>query len=596
MASYSKFERDNIKNANVSDQTKRPQMTNRQIESTVGNAKFTEQFKKWITFFKFNYDLFAMWYLELDLHLYQKIMLHLMGKSALAVIIASRGISKSFMIGIYACSKAILEPNSIVVISSATRGQSMLILKEKIQNELCKMSPNLAREIKIIKVSQNDGIVEFHNGSRIIVATASESSRGYRSNCNIYEESRLIPEHILNSILAPFLISRQAPYLKKPEYSHLATEPVEIYISSAYFKSLEHFWKIIKNTGENMLNGIEDQLLLGFDFHLAIHHGLKTAKQMQKEKEKSDDITFAIEYENTMYDSEGSFFTYDLFKKARTLKKAIYPLFPEEIASNKKTTRLNKKEGVIRLLSCDIAMAFGQVNDNSIYTMAELIPMKGYYLRKISYMESHNGKTAIEQSLRIRRLIKEFDIDVCVLDCMTIGLPVLDLLGTSLIDSETGEEYSPICCYNDEDLKSRCRVQNANAMIFGMKASLQLNSDMIVDMKNLFQQDKVEMLVPEGDAENFLSVTNKIYRDSDGGELKVLYELPYVNISLCVNECIQLETELKQGKITVREKRSGRKDRFSSLLYLLWVSSLIEKENMNEDDNNKSSISDYFIF
>ncbi len=594
MASYNNFERDNIKNANIADQTKRPQMTNKQMESTVGKDKFKEQFKKWITFFKLNLDIFAVWYLQLDLFLYQKIVLHFMGKSNLAVIIASRGISKSFMIAIYACCKAILEPNSIICIASATRNQAMLILKEKIQNELCNMSPNLAREIKTIKVSQNDGIVEFHNGSRILIVTASQNSRGFRSNINIYEESRMIDEEVLNSVLSPFLISRQAPYLKKPEYAKYKQEPVEIYISSAWFKSLEWFWNLIKNTGENMING-DDSMLVAFDYHLAVHHGLKTAKQMEKEKEKSDDISFAIEYENVMYDSEGSFFTYDLFKNARTLKKAIYPLFPEEIASNKKITRLNKKEGVIRILSCDIAMSSGSANDNSIYTMAELIPMKGYYLRRISYMESHNGKTAMEQSLRIRRLIKEFDIDVCVLDCMTIGLPVLDLLGTPLIDDQTGEEYNPICAYNDEDLKARCRVQNANSMIFGMKASLQLNSDMIVEMKNLFQQNKVEILISENDAENFLANTNKLYRDNISGENKAIYELPYLNTSLYIHECIQLETELKQGKITVKEKRSGRKDRFSSVLYLLWVSSLIEKENMSDKEDDYS-MSDYFIF
>lgn len=594
MSSYSNFERNNKKYANVSDQTKKPQMTNNEMKNTLNKSSFIEQFKKWITFFKLNLDIFATWYLELDLFLYQKIVLHFMGKSNLAVIIASRGISKSFMIAIYACCKAILEPNSIIVIASATRNQAMLILKEKIQNELCTMSPNLAREIKTIKVSQNDGIVEFHNGSRILIVTASQNSRGYRSNCNIYEESRMIDEEILNSVLSPFLISRQAPYLKKPEYEHLKQEPVEIYISSAWFKSLEWFWKLIKNTGENMING-DDSMLMAFDYFLAINHGLKTEKQMIKEKEKSDDISFSIEYENQMYDSEGSFFTYDLFQKARTLKKAIYPRFTEEIVSNKKISRLMKKDGVIRILSCDIAMSSGSANDNSIYTMAELIPMKGYYLRRVSYMESHNGKTATEQALRIRRLIKEFDIDTCVLDCMTIGLPVLDILGTTLVDDETGEEYAPICAYNDEDLKARCRVQNATPMIFGMKASLQLNSDMLVEMKNLFQQDKVEILISESDAENFLTNTNKTYRDNLTPELKVAYEIPYINTSLMINECIQLETELKQGKITVKEKRSGRKDRFSSILYLLWVSSLIEKENMNEDSSD-FSMEDYFIF
>ena len=59
--------------------------------------------------------------------------------------------------------------------------------------------------------------------------------------------------------------------------------------------------------------------------------------------------------------------------------------------------------------------------------------------------------------------------------------------------------------------------------------------------------------------------------------------LPYLQTTLAINECIQLETELRQGRIAVKERGSNTKDRFSSLLYLCWVSSLIEKENMKEE-------------
>lgn len=584
----------NNKASKTIDQTKNRVSSKKDLEHTMSKDDFKNNLKKWVTFFKSNYDVFATWYLGLDLFLYQKIMLHLMGKSSLAVIIASRGISKSFMIAIYACCKSILEPNCITVIASATRNQAMLILKEKIQNELCTMSPNLAREIKNIKVSQNDGIIEFHNGSRIIIATANQNSRGYRSNCNVYEEARMIDEEVLNSVLSPFLISRQAPYLKKPEFAHLKTEPTEVYISSAWFKSLEWFAKLIETTTNNMTDGSKDQVCVGFDYLLSIHHGLKTKKQMDKEKEKSDDVSFAIEYENQMFDSEGSFFTYDLFQSSRKLKKALLPRNKTELLGNKRVQRLQKKEGVIRILSCDIAMSGAKDSDNSIYTVAEMIPMKGYFMRKICYMEAHNGKTASEQAMRIRRLVNDFDIDICVLDVMTIGLPVLDLLGTELVDEETGEEYRPICAYNDEELKARCRVSTAIPMIFGMRANAQLNSDMIVEMKSLYQQGRVEMLISESEAEEFLSKTNKEYANSDIGDQKNFYELPYINTTLAINECIQLETIYKMGRISIKEKWNNRKDRFSSLLYLLWVSTIIEKENL--EDKTESDITDYFLF
>lgn len=563
------------------DLYKKPQFSSKEKENLANNKYFKNQFIKWNTFMKENYDMFATWYLGLDLFLYQKIVLHFMGKANQGMIVASRGISKSFIISIFACCKAILEPNSIIIIASPTRGQSNLILKEKIQGELCRMSPNLKREIKDIKTGQNEGSVYFHNGSRILTVTASENSRGYRSNCNLYEEKAKMNKSVIDTVLSPFLIPRQAPYLKKKEYSHLKVDPCQLSITSAWYKSLEWFWEEIKRIGQDMVCGVEDQVCFGFDYHLAVYSGLKSAKAMEQEKVKSDEIGFAIEYENVMYDSEGSFFTYDLFKKTKKLKKSLYPRTAEELVSGKKIKRLQKNEGVIRVLSCDIAMSNGNANDNSIYTLGELIPMKGYYLRKISYIESHNGKTAMEQAQRIRRLISDFDVDVCVLDCLTIGLPVLDLLGTQLVDDETGEEYKPLCAYNDEDLKARCRVQNATPMIFGMRANLQLNSDMIVEMKTAFQQDKVELLIDESEAENFLLKTNKVYNNSDI-EFKAEMIKPYVQTTVAINECIQLETDIKQGRIALKERSSNRKDRFSSWLYLLWVSSLIEKENMSE--------------
>lgn len=69
---------------------------------------------------------------------------------------------------------------------------------------------------------------------------------------------------------------------------------------------------------------------------MAVHEGLKSKRAMEQEKAKSDEIGFAIEYENVMYDSEGSFFTYDLFKNTKKVKKAIYPRTSEEVASGKR--------------------------------------------------------------------------------------------------------------------------------------------------------------------------------------------------------------------------------------------------------------------
>ena len=96
---------------------------------------------------------------------------------------ASRGQGKSFLVAVFCCCRAILYPNSKIIVASATKGQSRLLISQKIQKELMVQSANLRREILDIQVGQNIALVKFKNGSTIEAVTSSDNARGYR--CNI---------------------------------------------------------------------------------------------------------------------------------------------------------------------------------------------------------------------------------------------------------------------------------------------------------------------------------------------------------------------------------------------------------------------------
>lgn len=85
----------------------------------------------WCTFFRKNLHRFVQDYLEIPIYTYQQLALYYMGVSNSICIVAARNDAKSFLIALYACSRAILYPGSKVVIGSATRGQSKLIITEK---------------------------------------------------------------------------------------------------------------------------------------------------------------------------------------------------------------------------------------------------------------------------------------------------------------------------------------------------------------------------------------------------------------------------------------------------------------------------------
>lgn len=89
--------------------------------SFLGDERNVDNFMQWMTFFRRNLHRFVSDYLGIKLHLYQSIMIYLMGVCQFVVVVASRASAKSFIIALYACCRCILYPNSMIVISSAKK-------------------------------------------------------------------------------------------------------------------------------------------------------------------------------------------------------------------------------------------------------------------------------------------------------------------------------------------------------------------------------------------------------------------------------------------------------------------------------------------
>jgi hypothetical protein len=286
MAGIQNYEVDRNKNSKGQNALAKIQNVSKTKENQSKNVRMRTQMKKWTSFYRLNIHRFVGHYFGIELFFFQKILLFFMNLNTFVMIVAARGLSKSFMIAIFACARCVLYPNTKVIIASGVKKQAKLIITEKIEKELMQY-PNLAREIKQVKSSSNDATVIFHNGSTIEAVTSSENSRGYRGNILILEEFRMIDEGILNTVLKPFLnVYRQPPYLKNEKYSHLKEENIELYISSAWYTS-HWMWKSMQNARDMMLKG-KDVALFSLDYLTSLHHGLLSKKRIQKEREGSD--------------------------------------------------------------------------------------------------------------------------------------------------------------------------------------------------------------------------------------------------------------------------------------------------------------------
>lgn len=573
----------------------------------------------WCTFFRRNLHRLAIDYLGIKLHIYQQLILYLMGISQLIVIVASRAAAKSFIIALYACCKAIVKPKSQIVLGSATRGQSKLIISEKIKNELMNMSPALRKEISGIKDSANESIVYFKNGSTIKVFTANQFARGLRSTDAVREEFRQIDKNVDDSVISPFQTIRQAPYMIDPYYSSiedLKEDPVDIYISSSWIENdsvnggVHWMWNLVDQAFYGMLND-ERSTMLAFDESITLKHNIRTQRQMQQEKKKQDPLTWKIEFLNLkVKDSESAFFTYSMLTENQRLKQVFYPRKDEDVRSNKKNKyAIPKQDGEIRVISCDIAFVAGKQNDNSVYTCIRAIPetmtyqsensnsieVKQGYRREYSYIESNQIGDTTRQTIRIRQLYEDFNADYIVLDCRNGGLQILYNLGKTLYDEARNVEYSPLKCMNNSTYADAIKNKNAKECIYAINATQQLNSDIAYSFRRGLIEHKIDLLVSYREAIEEILKENNEYVTTMMSDGDVSYfELPFIETQLMINECAELVYEKAQqtGVIKISEKGTNRKDRYTSSSYANHFIDMLEvdlfgKKRLNGFDPTK---------
>lgn len=572
-------------------------------DTFLGNPQNVDHLIQWITFFRRNLHRFVKDYLGITLHWYQMIMIYLMGINDFIVVIASRASAKSFIIALYACCRCILYPNSLIVLSSSTKGQSKLLVSEKIQKELMNLSPALRKEIRKIKDNQNEVIVYFRNHSTITVVPASENGRGYRSNCIVREEFRQIKKSVDDSILSPFQIIRQVPYMKDEYYANipeLQEETIDIYISSSWIDNGHWMWKIVDNAYEDMLND-KPSCLLAFDESVALKHKIKTQKYFQTEKKKQDDLTWRIEFMNErVRENEHAFFTYSMLQQNQRAKRAFYPRTLIDFKSGKKNPYdMPKQANEVRIVACDMAFIENKKNDNSIYTCMRLLPecttynrdtsetrIDNGYRRVVSYMESIQGGDVTKQAIRIRELFEDFSADYIVLDMRNAGIAVYDLLANVMYDEERGVEYSPLTCMNDDNIAKRIRIEGANPCIFVVNATQKLNSDIAIDFRRVLEGGKIDFLVSYEKASEEILPNIKEYVSTPDASVQSFYEAPFLETQELISETTGLLYEKKEqtGMIVIKEAGTNRKDRYTSCSYGSYFASMLEKDVISKSE------------
>ena len=561
--------------------------------------RLNEGVKIWTSFYRQNIHRFAIDYLGIQLKPFQVVLLYMIERNLKSCLITSRGLGKSWLIALYCCCRAILYPGQKIIVSCETKEQSRNLIREKIVNELMNMSPNLKKEInpREIKIGTNESYVKFKNGSTITAINASENTRGKRAHILVVDEYVQIKNGFdtLTKILQPFLqVVRQPKYLQNPKYAHLQEENKQIYASSAWYA--DHWsYDLYKDYVEKMLIG-ESSFVCNLPYDVALKYGLMTQKRLDEimNDPNLSEEAFLMEYSAMFYDlGEGAYIKPSDIINNRTVVKPWYPPTDIEYIAEKgkrniswKEDRTSKQE--LRVLGCDIALAQGDKNDNTVIHYSVSIPKGDKYITEVRYSEAINGGTAKAIALRLKQLFFDGDCDYIVMDIAGLGLAVLDALGEYTFDTERDIKYPPMCCFNKEDKKERCGYREAIPCIYGIVANEEINNAIAVTLKASLNNHTLKFLVNEFEGEDWLN-ENKNFQMLEASE-KVRLMYPYVQTTLTQMEIIKLQTEITRKGIKLVEFGSNRKDRYSALAYMnLFIR---EKENELKKPKNRGNFID----
>lgn len=579
-----------------------------------------ENIIEWTTLYRRNWNLYAVYRLMISLYPFQHVMLYLMGISNTFFAICSRGLSKTFIVGLGAMIHAMLYPYAEVVITSSTIGQAKKMVEKKMENELCKkLSPVLQYyyEHGDIKFSYTDNEikVEFSfNNSFILVLPCLDSSRGERATMLIYEECRLLKKTIIDSVFQKMAHPRQAKFLTLPEYQDNEGKPLSrwleecksMYITSARFK-IEWFWTEFKKVAQqSMISKKHKYNIFAGNIFLAILFGLKTWNDYFHAKEFDSDIDHRTEDLNEMVgEADGAFFALENFRRNQIIYKAYKPPTTMDIYAGNDLGNRHKIENEKRFIFVDYAFAnttSSSRNDNSVIGCLSLIFKDGIGIREVDYVGTHPASDSIGFNQKIREFFFDYQADYLVLDLRNGGEVNYNDLTVPFEHPERDEAHwnnHGFTVSNElklhvvpnaklDDLRSRTVDPQAIPCIIPIVGTQELNSIMWLDLQKSLMDNHIHFLVDELALENMLE-DEGIYYDMTTEE-RAIVRLPYIHTLDLIGEAISLDQTWSKGMVSLKEPTTvdATKDKIVALSYCNHIAKLVENKYAQDSIQDNS--------
>lgn len=541
------------------------------IESTYTNNPIREEnidYEAWtqfISYYRYYIDAFAVDILGIKLFPFQRLILRAMGRYQSSMLIACRGIGKSFIVAVFYICTAILYPNIKLGIASGNSQQARNVIIQKIKGELAKIEA-VAREINFpIKTGMDDCVVEFKNGSEIRAITLAQdrggdSARSWRFSYMLVDEARLVKDNIIEEILIPMTKTKRQNAIKW----HKSEKGKMIFISSAYLKTSKLYDRFVYHY-KQMISGNTNYMCMCFPYQVGVQAGLFDQDDIEKELEKPQMTKdkFAYEFEGVFVGSSGeSYFPYELTDQCRVLERC-------EIEQPKKSESKY-------VITHDVAVSDKNGSDNSCTHVIKLKPRAdGTYLKQVVYTRVVNGMPLNKQRDLLRKLLHiQFPntVKLCIdVQGAGAGLPSMFYESWEYLDEKTGRitEYPPLI--QDDDKDSLDVLDNALPIIRAVHGMNNFVNLYYPYMKGCFENQSIELLSQSNDVD-ILYKSNKISFDE--------YE-QHIEHDILQSELSNIKQDFtdKEKMTYTRIVKTHKRDRATSLMYGLAVVCEMEQEN-----------------
>lgn len=502
------------------------------------------------------------------LFFYQRVFLRVAMRYKYVYATFTRAFSKSFLSVLALYLKCIMYPHIFVFVSSSVKEQACTIAREKIEL-IWEIWPLLQKEVRKAQFQKDYIRLEFHNGSKFDILAESNSARGSRRNCGLFEELLMSDGQVVSEVLIPTLnVNRMAMC---GGYDQNEPHKAQIFVTTAGHKSSFAYDKLISLLVFMVARG--NAFVFGGDWRIPVMHNLLDPHFVDELREDGSfsDASFSREYESIWSGtSEDAFFSADLIDRHRILEK------PE--------TTPNPKEKKAEYIICaDVARRANEQNADTAVIVMKLIPRSnGSYQKHIVNIHTIHGTHFLEQSINLKKLVFHYNARQLIVDANGLGVGLVDYLIKENIDEKTGEIFPPFSVTNDPEY-DQYKTKDSLPLLYNVKALASNNSQIHVNCLSQISSGKVKFLIDQMTAR--AKVLNTKEGQTMSSEQLTEYLIPYATMDILKEEMLNLQQK-QEGKNLKLERINKRvnKDKFSALEYGLWyVKSLEDKVKKKVD-------------